>query len=109
MTTSIWIITIAGGVITFLLRFSFLGLADRADQVSPQVREALRMIPAAALAALVAPAVLRAGPDGALDLLNPRVVAAGVALLVMWKTRHVVLTLTVGLGLLVGLQQVGWT
>ena len=105
MSAEVWAIVIAGGVITFLQRFSFLALAERATSVPPRVREALRMIPAAALAALVAPAVFRAGPDGALDLLNPRILAAGLAIVVMWRTRQVVLTLVVGLGVLIGLEQ----
>lgn len=65
------------------------------------------MIPAAALAALVAPAVLRAGEGGAIDVVNARVVAAALAMAVMWRTRQVLLTLVVGLGALVALQQLG--
>lgn len=63
------------------------------------------MIPAAALAALVAPAVLRSGTDGALALTDPRILAAIAALLTMWRTRQVLLTLLVGMGVLIGLQQ----
>lgn len=105
MSVDVWVIVVAGGLITFLQRFSFLAVAERAAQVPPKVREALRMIPAAALAALVAPAVFRAGPEGAVDLLNPRVLAAALAIAVMWRTRQVLLTLTVGLGVLIALEQ----
>jgi branched-subunit amino acid transport protein len=103
MTPTVWAIVVAGGLATFAVRFSALAVAHWAGEVPPKVREALRMIPPAALAALVAPAVLRAG--GQIDLLDPRLPAAGLALLVMWRTRSVVLMLAVGLGTLVALQQ----
>ncbi len=105
MTATAWIVAIIGGLITFGERFVFLAFAHRTTTVSPHVREALRMIPAAALAALAAPAVFRAGTDGALDLLSPQVLAAGLALLTMWRTRQILLTLLVGLAALVALQQ----
>lgn len=103
MNPTTWLVAIAGGLLTFGARFSLLALAHRAGTIPPRVREALRMIPPAALAALVAPTVLRSG--GAVDLGDPRVPAAAVALLVMWRTRSVLATLAVGMGLLIGLQQ----
>ncbi|MGI9018708.1 MAG: AzlD domain-containing protein [Euzebya sp.] len=105
MSTTAWIVAIVGGLATFAERWSFLAFADRAARVPPRLREALRMIPAAALAALVAPAVLRSGTDGALALTDPRILAAIAALLTMWRTRQVLLTLLVGMGVLIGLQQ----
>ena len=62
------------------------------------------MIPASALAALVAPAVLR--PEGRVELLSAEVVACLAALAVMWRTRNVLATLAVGLGLVVVLSAV---
>lgn len=101
MSLAAWAVAIIGGLITFAERVAFLAVADRAGDVHPAVREALRMIPAAALAALVAPAVFRAGTDGALDLANPRIIAATLAILVMWRTRQILLTLLVGLTTLI--------
>lgn len=105
MSASAWIAATLGGLLTYAQRFAFLALAHRAVTVPPRVREALRMIPPAALAALVAPAVLRGGPDGALALTDPRILAAALAMATMWRTRRVVLTLVVGMGALVILQQ----
>ncbi len=104
MSAAVWTIAVLGGLITYSQRAVFLALAHRATEVPPAVREALRMIPAAALAALVAPAVFRAGAGGAVDLTNPRIVAAAVALAVMWRTRNVLLTLATGLAVLMVLQ-----
>lgn len=100
-----WLVIGAGGVITFSIRASLLAVAHRAGDLSPRVREGLRMIPAAVLAALVAPAVLR--PDGPLLLWHPRPLAGLLAALVAWRTRSVVVTLLVGGGALVGLTTLG--
>lgn len=99
MTASAWVVAVAGGIITFLLRFSFLAAAQRLREVSPAARTALRMIPPAALAALVAPAVLR--PEGPIAIISPEVAAAAAAMVVMWRTGNVLATLAVGLGVVV--------
>jgi branched-subunit amino acid transport protein len=85
--------------ITFLLRFSFLGTL-RPDAIPPRVRELLRFVPPAVLAAIVLPAL--AIRDGAIQLAlsNPRPLAAAVALAVAWLTRSVIWTIAVGMGAL---------
>lgn len=60
-----WIVVIAAGLGTFLIRLSFLQLADRRELPRPFVR-ALRFVPAAVLSAIILPAVLKL-PDGTLD------------------------------------------
>lgn len=93
--TAAWTVIVAGAAGTFLLRASSLLLAERFRGIPEGAREALRMVPAAALAALVAPAVLR--PGGTLTLVGPRPVAALLALLVAWRTRNVLATIVTGL------------
>lgn len=102
LTTRAWLVIALAGAGTFAIRASFLLLAERFDEVPESVRDALRMIPPAALAALVAPALLR--PDAALDPLGPRALAGVIALAVAWWTRSVLLTVAVGLVAVVGLQ-----
>lgn len=106
MSASTWAIVLVGGLLTFLQRLAFLAVAHRATELPPRVRDALRMIPPAALAALVFPAVLREGPGGPLALADPPALAAVAAMAVMWRTRSVLATLAVGMGLLIGLQQI---
>jgi branched-subunit amino acid transport protein len=103
LTARVWLVIAAGGLLTYLIRASFLLVARRLATVPDTVRDALRMIPAAALAALVAPALLR--PDGAIAPFGPEVLAGVVALAVSWWTRNVLLTIVVGLLALVGLEQ----
>lgn len=90
-----WVVVGAVGAGTYLIRASFLLVAHRMPHVPPAVRELLRMIPAAALAALVAPALLRV--DGAFQPWNPRLLAGLVALVVAWWTRSILATIAVGL------------
>ena len=89
----IWLVIVLAGAGTYSLRLSFLALVGRA--VPPEAQRALRLVPAAVLAALITPAVLRSG--GSLDLWNARVAAAVLAALVAARSRNVAVTLVVGM------------
>lgn len=94
----IWTAIVVAGIGTYAMRASFLVFAHRLADVPPGVQRLLRQIPPAALAAIVAPALLR--PEGQLDLLQPRLAAGVVAAVVAWKTRNIALTLVVGMAVL---------
>ena len=98
----VWTAIVLSGVGTFAMRASFLAAAQRMAAVPPGVQRVLRQIPPAALAAIVAPALLRA--EGDLDLLHPRLAAGIVAGAVAWRTRNVALTLLAGMVTLVALE-----
>ena len=51
----VWAMIFGAAAITFLLRFSFLGTL-KPDAIPPRVREVLRFVPPAVLAAIVVPA-----------------------------------------------------
>ena len=98
-TSNKWLLFVAIGLGTFLLRFSLIYLFEKI--VMPDwLRGALRFVPAAALAALVFPAITR--PAGHLDLSlhNFRLLAGLGGAIVAWKTRNVLLTIIVGMVLL---------
>lgn len=84
------------GLLTYAIRASFLVVAGRMTALPPLVTTILRMIPAAALAALVLPGLLRPGAGG-FDPLNS-IVAGGVAavLVTLWR-RSIGLSLAAGL------------
>lgn len=98
-----WIAILLAGAGTYAMRASFLAFANRFVDLPPLAERVLRQIPPAVLAALVVPALVR--PTGQLDLWQPRLLAGVVAALVSWRTRNVGLTLVVGMGLLVLLEQ----
>ena len=99
----VWSVIVISGAGTYAMRASFLAAAHRLATVPPPVARILRQIPPAALAAIVAPGLLRA--EGSLDLLHPRLLAGAIAALVAWRTRNLGLTLLVGMAVVVGLQQ----
>jgi branched-subunit amino acid transport protein len=98
----IWAAILLSGAGTYAMRASFLAFAHRMAVVPPALTRILRQIPPAALAAIVAPALLR--PDGHLDLLQPTLLAGLVAAGVAWKTRNMGLTVVMGIALLAALQ-----
>ena len=98
-TTSIWLLFLAIGLGTFLLRFVFIYLFGKIE-MPDWLRRALRFVPAAALAALVFPA--RTHPAGQLDLSmqNFRLLAGLGGAIIAWRTRNVLLTILIGMILL---------
>lgn len=102
---SIWLLFLAVGLGTFTLRFLFIYLFGKIE-MPDWLRRALRFVPAAALAALVFPALTH--PTGHLDLTlqNFRLLAGLGGALVAWRTRNVLLTILVGMALLWTLEAV---
>ena len=98
-TTSIWLLFIAIGLGTFLLRFLFIYLFGKIE-MPDWLRRALRFVPAAALAALVFPALTHPAGHFNLSLDNFRLLAGLGGAIVAWKTRNVLLTILVGMVLL---------
>lgn len=96
MTATQFLAIALAGLLTYAIRVSFLVFAGRMTELPATVTTVLRMIPAAALAALVLPGLLR--PDaGAFDPVNS-IAAGGIAAVLMslWK-RNIGLSLAVGL------------
>ena len=103
-TVRLWVTILLAGAGTFLARISFLGVAHRIADPPVGVRRVLRMIPPAALAALVVPALVR--PQGHVDLTQPRFLAGVLAMAVAFRTKNVLVTLAAGMALVVVLQEV---
>jgi branched-subunit amino acid transport protein len=103
-TLEIWL-TIAGlTIVTVITRNFFIALGDTL-RLPERVLHALRYAPACALAALIAPEVLMA--QGALaPIMNPKLIAAVAALLVMLATRSMVWTMVAGMAVFTGARYV---
>ncbi|MDP9395433.1 MAG: AzlD domain-containing protein [Actinomycetota bacterium] len=99
---TLWVVIVTVAAASLLTRASFL-LPRLSAELPPAVIEALRMIPPAAFAALVVPALLR--PSGAVELLTPESLAGVVAALVAWRTRSIAATIVAGLLAVVAIEQ----
>jgi branched-subunit amino acid transport protein len=99
----IWLVIILAGLITYLLRLSFIQLFGLI-KVPPRLISALRYVPAAVFSAIIFPELLM--PGGALSLSweNSHLLAGVLAVLVAWKTRSVVWTILSGMLALLVLQ-----
>jgi branched-subunit amino acid transport protein len=93
----VWLVILAIGVGTFAIRLSFIELFGRIDDVPPRVERALRYVPPAVLAALVAPQLVIADGAVALHPANGRLLAGTIAAIVSWRTENLVLTLLAGM------------
>ena len=94
---SLFLTVIGMGAITYGLRAGSLLLGERLPNW-PWLNSFLRFVPVAVLSAIAAEATLIV--NNTIDLspaTNPRLVAAALAILVAWRTRHVLLTITVGM------------
>lgn len=96
---SLWLLFFAIGLGTFLLRFLFIYLFGKIAMPN-WLSRALRFVPAAALAALVFPALTHPAGHIDLSLHNLRLFAGLGGAIVAWKTRNVLLTILVGMVLL---------
>lgn len=92
---NLWLLVIGMGLITFALRLLPLATLDHSS-LPPLLRRGLEYVPPAVLSAIIFPELLR--PAGYLDLSlgNERLLAGVVAILVAWRTKNVLLTITLG-------------
>ena len=96
---SVWLIIIAGGIVTYSSRLSFIAFGDRITL--PNVAErALAYVAPAAFAGISIPLVL--GADGLSNPLDasPRIIAALVAIGAVWWKKSLPLSIVAGMATL---------
>ena len=93
---NIWMIMIAGGLITFGMRFSLIYLFGRFE-VPQTLKRALHYVPPAVLSAIIFPELFY--HEGNLDLTwtNARLLAGLIAIAVAWFSKNTLLTIIVGM------------
>lgn len=97
----IWLILITAGLLTYLTRLSFIAFLDKF--VPPEwASRALRFVPPAVLTAIFVPELLIR--DNHFVPANPRLLAGALAAGVAWRTKNVILTITVGMAVLLLIQ-----
>ncbi|HEX7974638.1 MAG TPA: AzlD domain-containing protein [Anaerolineales bacterium] len=95
----VWLIFIAAGLITYLIRLSFIYLFGRM-KMPPLLERALRYVPPAVLTAIILPELVLHSGRLDLSLTNVRLLAGLLAALVAWRTKNILLTLAAGMAAL---------
>jgi len=93
---NIWPVVLVGGLLTFLIRLSFILLIGQ-RQVPSWLQRSLRYVPPAVLTAIILPEMLVHGDHLDLSFGNARLLAGVLAALVAWRTRSAVLTILIGM------------
>lgn len=96
---SLWLIFTLVGAMTLLPRSSFI-VAGHRVQLPSTLQRVLRYAPAAALAALVTPDIVTV--NGALDALNPKLMAAVAVIVSVSLSRNPWLPFIAGMAILAG-------
>jgi branched-subunit amino acid transport protein len=94
---AVWTAIAAIGLVTYGFRLSFIYLFGRVDDVPEWLGRVLRLVPAAVLAALVAPAIVTVGPTVPATVLDARLAAGAIAAAVAWRTESVFATIAAGM------------
>jgi branched-subunit amino acid transport protein len=96
---SLWLTILAAGVATYATRLSFIFLLERIE-VPALFQRSLRFVPVAVLSAIILPELVER--NGTLDPspLNPQLLAGLLAVLVAWRTKNVLLTISAGMAAL---------
>ncbi len=96
---TLWLVVLAAGLITYATRLSFILVFDR-QQMPAIILKALRFVPPAVLTAIIFPELVLRNGTIELSIGNYRLIAGFVAVIVAWRTRNVLLTILVGMGIL---------
>ncbi len=93
---NIWLVMLLGGIITFLIRFSFIFLFGKLH-IPATVRKALHYVPPAVLSAIIFPELFLQNDKLNISLGNTRLLAGVVAILVAWFSKNTLITIIAGM------------
>ncbi len=93
---NIWLIMIAGGLITFGMRFSLIYLFGKLE-IPETMRRALHYVPPAVLSAIILPELFYFNDSLYLAWANTRLLAGIIAIAVAWFSKNTLLTILVGM------------
>ena len=100
---NIWLVFLLGGLLTFGMRFIFIYLLGKFE-IPEMMRRALRFVPPAVLSAIVVPELMIRSGHIDISLMNFRLLAGVVAVLIAWRTKNILLTIVCGMAVLLLLE-----
>ena len=93
---NIWLVMVLGGLITFLMRFSFIYLFG-SFHIPETMRKALHYVPPAVLSAIVFPEIFLQNQQLDISLGNHRLLAGLVAVITAYLTKSTLITILAGM------------
>jgi branched-subunit amino acid transport protein len=93
---NIWLIMIAGGLITFGMRFSLIYLFGKFE-IPETIQRALHYVPPAVLSAIIFPELFYSNNNFDISWTNTRLLAGLIAIAVAWFSKNTLLTIIVGM------------
>ncbi|HEV8644410.1 MAG TPA: AzlD domain-containing protein [Burkholderiales bacterium] len=103
---NLWPVVIVAGVLTFLIRLSFISMLANWE-MPPLFQRALGFVPPAVLTAIVFPELLIRDGHFAVNMENHRLTAGVIAILVAWRFKKIMPTIVAGMAVLWLLQYFG--
>ena len=91
-----WFSIIVSGVVTYFSRMAMVALIDR-EMLGTKVKEVLNYVPAAVFPAIIFPGVFFNDSGILVELTDPKIYGAIVALIVGFYSRNVIATIISGL------------
>lgn len=95
-SSTLGLIVISMGAVTYAVRLSLILLLERIE-VPSLMQRALRFVPPAVLSAIIFPEIFQPGGTLNLSPANPRLWAGALAALVAWRSKNVLLAIVGGM------------
>ena len=91
-----WLSIIIAGIITYCMRMTMIALVDR-DLLGEKVKEVLAYVPSAVFPAIIFPGIFINDYGAFIEMNDPKIFGAIVAILVGYFSRNVIATILSGL------------
>ena len=91
-----WLTIIIAGIITYFMRMTMVALVDR-DLLGDRVKEVLAYVPSAVFPAIIFPGIFINDYGTFIEMNDPKIFGAIVAILVGYFSRNVIATIISGL------------
>ena len=91
-----WLTIIIAGIITYFTRMTMIGLVDR-DLLGEKVKAVLAYVPSAVFPAIIFPGIFINDYGAFIEMNDPKIFGAIVAILVGYFSRNVIATILSGL------------
>ena len=91
-----WFTIIIAGIITYFMRMTMVALVDR-DLLGERVKEVLAYVPSAVFPAIIFPGIFINDYGAFIEMNDPKIFGAIIAILVGYFSRNVIATILSGL------------